>query len=160
MKPKQSFKDPTSLEAQRAIREEVMRHMEEMIKEFHPNDSSQGKQENDLKECIGYLEANHGPMSQTRKTLIRKNFKTLIDKLLPDFVKAVLLRSDEKVEFESDNLSKMMRCSKYQFNEIVNKRDVSDWEKCMVLMDLDKDQRQKMRELQLFAQQSRRSYTR
>lgn len=91
--------------------------------------------------------------------MIRNTFKNLIDKLLPDFVKCVLLRSDEKVEFESEELSKMMRCSKYQLNEIVNKKEISDWERCMVMMNCNKEQREKMRELQLFAQKSRKSLT-
>jgi hypothetical protein len=69
------------------MQEEIMKHMEEMIKQFQTDDSQKLKQENDLKECIGYLEANHGPMSKNRKNMIRNNFKVLIDKLLPDFVK-------------------------------------------------------------------------
>lgn len=66
-------------------------------------------QENDLKECIGYLEANHGPFSFSKKKVIRDNFKTLIDKLLPDFVKSVIIRSEDKVKFESEEFMKMMR---------------------------------------------------
>lgn len=133
--------------------------MEKMINQQDENTDNH-LQENDLKECIGYLDTNHGVLSQGRKAMIRKYFKSLIDRLLPDFVKCVILRSDEKVEFESEELNKMMRCSKYQFNEIVNKKNVSDWEKCMVLMDLNKEQREKMRELKSFAQKSRKSYTR
>lgn len=133
--------------------------MENMVKEHKEDEHVQGLQSNDLKECIGYLEANHGPLSEGRKGLIRNNIKTLIDKLLPDFVKCVLWRSDEKVEFESENLDKMLRCSKYQLNEIVKKKEISDWEKCIVLMDLNKDQRMKMQELKVFAQKSRKSFT-
>jgi hypothetical protein len=69
------------------MQEEIMKHMEEMLGKFQSDDNNKIKQENDLKECIGYLEANHGPMSKNRKNLISKNFKVLIDKLLPDFVK-------------------------------------------------------------------------
>lgn len=148
--------NPNSVEARRCIREEVMKHIEQMIKEDQDNKLIKHSQDNDLKECIGYLEANHGPLSENRKAIIRNTIKTLIDKLLPDFVKCVLLRSDEKVEFESENLSKMMKCSKYQYTEIINKKDVTDWEKCMVLMDLNKEQLQKMRELKIFAQNSRK----
>lgn len=85
-----------------------MKHMEKMIKD-NTDQSEFQPQDNDLKECIGYLEANHGPLSQSRKSMIRGYFKSLIEKLLPDFVKCVLLRSDEKVEFESAELNKMMR---------------------------------------------------
>lgn len=53
----------------------------------------------------------------------------------------------------------MMRCSKYQLNEMVKTRQVSDWEKCMIMMDLNKEQREKMRELKIFAQKSRKAYT-
>jgi hypothetical protein len=71
----------------------------------------------------------------------------------------VLIRSEDKVEFQSDDLNKMMRCSKYQLNEMVKNRHISDWEKCTVMMDLNKDQREKMRELKIFAQKSRKAYT-
>jgi hypothetical protein len=136
-----------------------MKHIELMVKEQQSDNVNKNSQDNDLKDCIGYLEANHGPMSDSRKSLVRNNIKDLIDKLLPDFVKCVLLRSDEEVEFESESLNKMMKCSKYQLSEIVNKKGVSDWEKCIVLMDLNKEQRQKMRELKILAQNSRKAFT-
>ena len=133
--------------------------MELMMKEFKNNKLNVEAKENDLKECIGYLEANHGPLSSSRKKVIRDNFRALIDKILPDFVKSVILRSEDKVEFESEDFMKMMRCSKYQFNEFIKKNQVSDWEKCFVLMNLNKEQMDKMRELKVFAQKSRKTFT-
>lgn len=143
----------SNLDARICIREEVMKHMENMVKD------NKAMRENDLKECIGYLEANHGTLSENRRTMIRNSIKTLIDKLLPDFVKCVFLRSEEKVEFEGEELTKLMRSSKYQYNEMVKNKEVGDWEKCMVLMDLNKEQRQKMSELKIFAQKSRTNFT-
>jgi len=86
-------------------------------------------QNNDLKDWISYLEANHGPLSNDRKDLIRKSIKTLIDKLIPDFVKCVFVRSDEQVDLHSEELHKIMKCSKYQYNEIIQKKNIGDWEK-------------------------------
>ena len=89
-KSKTSFeelcKNPNSAEAQRCIREEIMKHMEKMVNQ-QSDQTDHHSQENDLKECIGYLDTNHGVLSQNRKSMIRKNFKKLIDRLLPDFVK-------------------------------------------------------------------------
>lgn len=132
--------------------------MELMMTEFQHNKLNVDAQENDLKECIGYLEANHGPFNSSRKKVIRDNFKTLINKILPDFVKSVFFRSEDRVEFESEDFMKMMRCSKYQFNEFIKKNQVSDWEKLFVLMNLNKEQREKMRELKIFAQRSRKIF--
>ena len=136
-----------------------MKYMENMVKEFQNDKDNEDKQDNDLREWIGYLEANHGPLCHSKKNLIRNNFKTLIDKLLPDFVKSVLLRSEDNVEFESEEFMKVMRCSKYQFNELIKKNQVSDWEKWFVLMDLNKEQIEKMNELKKFAQRSRKVFT-
>jgi len=145
--------DPNSHDARVWIREEIMKHMENMVK------NNKSMSDNDLKDWICYLDANHGLLSESRKTLIRNNIKTLIDKLLPDFVKCVFVRSEENVEFESEELGKLIRSSKYQYNEIVKKKDISDWEKWMVLMNLNKEQWHKMSELKEFAQNSRKAYT-
>lgn len=115
--------DPNSRDARVCIREEIMKHMENMVK------NNKMMSDNDLKDCICYLDANHGLLSENRKTLIRNNIKTLIDKLLPDFVKCVIVRSEENVEFESEELGKLIRSSKYQYYEIAKKKDISDWEK-------------------------------
>lgn len=136
-----------------------MNHMESMLKEFQNNSETIKNQENELKECIGYLEAHHGPFSHSKKKVIRDSFKTLIDRLLPDFVKSVILRSEDTVKFDSEEFMKMMRCSKYQFNEFIKRNQVSDWEKMFVLMDLNKEQMDKMRELKIFAQKSRKEFT-
>jgi poly-beta-hydroxyalkanoate depolymerase len=53
----------------------------------------------------------------------------------------------------------MMRCSKYQYKEMLQTRNVSDWEKIYLIMNIDKDQREKMFELKLRAQASRKTYS-
>jgi hypothetical protein len=74
--------DPNSIDAKKSLQDEVMKHMENMV-----NESKLKHNNNDLKDCISLLEANHGVLNSDRKNLIRNNIKTLIDKLLPDFVK-------------------------------------------------------------------------
>lgn len=147
--------DPNSIDAKKSLQDEVMKHMEHMVKE-----SKMKQNNNDLKDCISLLEANHGVLNDDRKNLIRNNIKVLIDKLLPDFVKCVFVKSEGDVDLSQDDISKMMRCSKYQYKELMQKRTVSDWEKIFLLMNLDKDQREKMGELKSEAQQSRKIYAR
>lgn len=78
-----------------------MRQMEFMLKE-----SKSKIKNNDLHDCISLLEANHGLLNNDRKKLIRRNIKTLIDKLLPDFVKYLFVISDESNDEKSDDLTK------------------------------------------------------
>lgn len=119
--------------------------------------ASEGKQESMAeRDFISILEANHGLLNSDRKNVIRSSIDTLIDKLLPDFVKCVFVLSEESNESEPEKLDKMMRCSKYQYKEMIQKKNVSDWEELYVIMNLDNEQRDRMVELKRFAQQSRK----
>lgn len=145
--------DPTTVKAKQYISEEILRTMEKMVKD-------KGKEEHDLKECISYLEANHGPMCKDRQSLIKNIFKTLIDKLLPDFIKCVFSRCEDQTECKEEELNKMMKCSKYQFNELVHQNKIGEWQKCLVMMNLTKEQQEKMNELKEFSIQSRQKFRR
>lgn len=50
------IRDPTSIDAKRCLREEVMKHMEIMLREYQSNRSDKNAPESDLKECIGYVQ--------------------------------------------------------------------------------------------------------
>lgn len=47
--------------------------------------------------------------------------KTVIDKIVPDYIKIILQKSDEdcKIITNADKVSKIRKCSKYTLNELV-----------------------------------------
>jgi hypothetical protein len=79
-----------------------------------------------LNPILEYLDDRHGTVGSERKKLIDQIYKTVIDNIVPDYIKIILQRCDEKVKFDPDgeNISKMMKCSKYQLNELVKEHDI------------------------------------
>jgi len=63
--------------------------------------------------------------------------KTVIDKIVPDYIKIILQKSDEecKIITNTDKVSKIRKCSKYTLNELVQKNKLGQWEEIMILLE-------------------------
>lgn len=84
--------DQPGIDVKKLLRDEWMKQVENMVKD------SKTRQKVDLIDWISLLEANPGLLNNDRKTFISQNIKTLIDNLIPDFVKRVFLRSEDLID--------------------------------------------------------------
>ena len=65
---------------------------------------------------LAYLDDRHGTIGSERKHLIDQMFKTVIDNIVPDYIKIILQRCDEELLLDpfGQEMSKITKCSKYQ----------------------------------------------
>ena len=73
-------------------------------------------------------------------------FKTVIDNIVPDYIKIILQRCDEELLLDpfGQEMSKITKCSKYQWQELLKKIKITQWEECLILLKTSPEQRQEI----------------
>ena len=82
-----------------------------------------------------------------RRHLIDMMYKTVIDNIVPDYIKILLQRSDESLQFKpnaekvKEIQKKIQSCSKYQLAELMDKYNFGQWEEMMIRLQMTEEQR-------------------
>ena len=69
-------------------------------------------------------------------------YKTIIDNLIPDYIKIILQRCDESLVTKDDaEIESLMTASKYKLTELVENKQIGQWESYMIELKMSQDQR-------------------
>lgn len=106
-------------------------------------------QSDKLNPILQYLDDRHGTLGSERKKLLDEHFKALIDNIVPDYMKIIFQKCDENIKMDlfGEEINKLMKCSKYQLNESIKKRGLSEWEEAIILLKTSDEQRKEILKL-------------